>query len=84
MQKVKKMVEAGVRVGTAIRECLPVNLSEFAARHGLPRSSTNEAINGVRPATPAQIEALIAELGGTHEEWSELLRAARIAHAHAA
>ena len=55
MDKVKLMLDAGVRVGTAIRECLPMSLSAFAEKYGLPRTSTNEAYNGLRAATPAQI-----------------------------
>jgi hypothetical protein len=89
MEKVKQMVEAGVRVGTAIRECLasldkPLSIAAFVAKHGLPRTSTHEAYNGQRVATDAQIAALVAELGGTADEWREILRQARIAAAYAA
>jgi hypothetical protein len=79
MEKVKQMVEAGVRLGTAIRECLPHSIVAHCAKHRLPRSSTSEAYNGLRGATPAQVDALVTELGGTAEEWRELLREARIA-----
>jgi len=89
MDRVKEMVEAGVRVGTAIRECLagldePLSIASLAAKHDLPRTSTNEAYNGQRPATDAQIAALVVELGGKPREWRELLKQARIAAAHAA
>lgn len=84
MDKVKQMVEAGVRLGVAIRECLPMSLAAFALKHGVPRTSTNEAINGLRAATPAQIAALMSELGGTADEWRELLKQARLAVVHSA
>lgn len=84
MDRVKQMIDAGVRVGTAIRECLPMSIAALAAKHGLPRTSTNEAFNGARLATPAQIAALVAELGGDEDEWRDLLRQARIAAAMAA
>jgi plasmid maintenance system antidote protein VapI len=89
MERVKQMVEAGVRVGTAIREALaeldtPLTMSSIAAKYSLPRSSTNEAYNGLRQATPAQVDALVAELGGTPEEWRDLLKQARLAAVHAA
>lgn len=85
MEKVKQMVEAGVRLGTAIRENLrPMTLVELSTKHGLPRTSTNEAYNGLRAATPAQVAALVAELGGTEKEWREMLKQARLAAVHAA
>lgn len=79
MEKVKQMVAVGVRLGTAIRECLPTSIAAHCEKHGLPRSSTNEAYNGLRAATPAQVAALVVELGGTDEEWRELLKQARLA-----
>lgn len=94
MDKVKQMVAAGVRLGTAIRERLAdatradgaeaLTLVDLCAKYQLPRSSTSEAYGGNRKATPGQIGALVSELGGTEDEWRELLKDARLAAAHAA
>jgi plasmid maintenance system antidote protein VapI len=90
MERVKQMVEAGVRVGTAIREALseckpePLTVARLAAKHELPRTSTHEAFNGLRTPTDAQILALVTELGGTEDEWRALLKEARIRAAMAA
>jgi plasmid maintenance system antidote protein VapI len=77
MEKVKQKVAAGVAIPTAISDTLKqecgLTVEQFAAKHVLNRSTTYEAVNGSRRATDAQIAALIAELGGTADEWKELL-----------
>ena len=83
MDKVKQLMQAGATAGEAIRVALPMTLSALALKHGLPRSSTSEAFNGLRRATDAQVAALVAELGGTSEEWREVLQQARLEHAAA-
>lgn len=81
MEKVKKLVEAGASVGGAIKESLGMSVSAFAAKYGLPRTSTSEALNGSGVATERVIDALTAELGGAPDEWRALLRHARLAAA---
>lgn len=76
MEKVKKLIEAGMSIPAAIREALVQNgltVSEFAERHGLNRAAASNHINGnVRP-TDDTISALIKELDGTADDWRELL-----------
>jgi hypothetical protein len=77
MEKVKQMVQAGVSIPTAIKEALSQNgldsLEAFAGKYGLIRAAVSNHINGnVRPSDEA-IAALISELGGTPDEWRELL-----------
>ncbi len=77
MEKVKKMVEAGVSIPTAIKDALSQQglstIEAFASKHGLIRAVVSNQINAnVRPSD-STIAALIAELGGTPGEWRELL-----------
>lgn len=73
MDKVKKLIDAGASIPTAIKESLGMTINAFAERHSLPAKAVSNAINGnVRP-TDALIAALVAELGGTAGEWRELL-----------
>jgi len=77
MLKVKKMIDAGTSIPTAIKEALAQEglptIDAFASKHGLIRAAVSNQVNGnVRP-TDATITALIAELGGTPDEWRELL-----------
>jgi plasmid maintenance system antidote protein VapI len=73
VDKVKRAVKAGVSIPVAIREALGMSISAFALKHRLPRSSATNHIRGHVKATPDTINALIAELGGTEEEWRHLL-----------
>jgi plasmid maintenance system antidote protein VapI len=77
MEKVKKMVEGGASIPTAIKEALSQSgfstIQAFAEKHDLVRASVANHINGTVRATDDTIAALIAELGGTADEWRELL-----------
>lgn len=73
MDKVKKLVEAGASIPMAIRDSLGMSLAAFAEKYELPRSSITNHVNGTVRATDDTIAALIAELGGTPDEWRELL-----------
>lgn len=73
MDKVKKLVEAGVSIPTAIKESLGVPVSEFADKHGRPRPRISNVINGNLRPTDDDLRAFIAELGGTELEWRVLL-----------
>ncbi|HET8778008.1 MAG TPA: helix-turn-helix transcriptional regulator [Candidatus Limnocylindria bacterium] len=85
MDKVKALVEAGATIPAAIKTCLGMPVGEFADKHGLPRPVVSDVINGNRRAPDAYIAALVAEIGGTPEEWRELLwQAARPSHVPAA
>jgi plasmid maintenance system antidote protein VapI len=54
-----------------------MSISAFADKHDLPRSATSDALNGGRRATDAMIAALVAELGGSDEQWRTLLDESR-------
>lgn len=77
MEKVKKLVRAGSSIPTAIKEALDQvglsSVSAFAEKHQLVRASVANHINGTVRATDDTIVALVAELGGTPDEWRELL-----------
>lgn len=73
MLKVKKLVEAGASPSMAIKESLGMPVSDFAAKYNLPRGSVSNHLNGSVRATDDTINALVAELGGTPDEWRELL-----------
>jgi plasmid maintenance system antidote protein VapI len=84
MDKVKRAIQAGVSPSTAIKDALGMPVTAFAAKHGQPRGTTAEVINGMRAPTAGVLAALIAELGGTEAEWRALLyQAARRAWAAA-
>lgn len=73
MDKVNKLIELGVPIPAAIQQAIGGTLAEFADRHGMPRTTASELVNGARRPSEKQIAALIAELGGTEAEWRELL-----------
>lgn len=73
MDKVKEMIEAGVSIRTAIREALGMNYAEFGRKHGIAHASVKLHLTGHVKPTEKTINALIAELGGTEDEWRWLL-----------
>ena len=73
MDKVKRLVEAGASIPTAIKESLGMTVSAFAEKYGFPQATVSEFINGSRRPSHAFLAALISELGGTEDEWRVLL-----------
>jgi hypothetical protein len=80
MKKVKKLIDAGAPISDAITIALKgegfATIAAFAEKQGRDRSNITHAINGTRRASDADIEALMAVLGGTPDEWRELLHEA--------
>lgn len=76
MDKVRKLIEAGARVGIAIREALldcGLTVATFAAKYEVNEKAVSNTINAnIRP-TDTIIAALVKELGGTSDEWKMLL-----------
>ena len=73
MDKVKKLMEAGLSTSAAIKAALGMPLTEFADKYGIARPTVTNHINAnVRPSD-ATINALVEELGATPDEWRELL-----------
>jgi len=77
MQHVKEMVKGGTSIPAAIKDALAQkglrSIAAFARKHSLIRATASSQINGILRATDDVVAALIAELGGTSEEWRELL-----------
>lgn len=76
MEKVKKLVRAGSSIPGAIRECLPGSLRQLAMKHGRNYRNLAGAMSGKKAPTDAEVAFFIAELGGTDQEWRELLHEA--------
>jgi plasmid maintenance system antidote protein VapI len=72
MEKVKKLVEAGLSIPSAVKEALGMPVTEFAAKYGIHSAHVSSTINGGRRPTEGILGALIAELGGTEYEWRML------------
>lgn len=73
MDKVKKLMAAGMSLSAAIKEALGMSITSFADKHRLHRSITSEVINLDRAPRLDQCAALATELGGSAFEWAELL-----------
>lgn len=82
--KILQLIEAGAPVSSAVqitlagsrdREAVRTAIPRFVERHKtLIRSAATSAIYGGRAPTDDLLEALAEELGGTTEQWKELLR----------
>lgn len=73
MERVKKLVEAGLDLPSAIKAALEMSVTAFADRHDLARSVASEVINLERGPREPYCSALAKELGGSAYEWAELL-----------
>jgi plasmid maintenance system antidote protein VapI len=73
MEKVNNLISAGSTISGAIKEALGKTVVQFADDHQLPRPAVSNAINGNVRASDAVVAALAKELGGTEDEWRELL-----------
>jgi plasmid maintenance system antidote protein VapI len=69
---VRAMIEVGVRIPTAIREAIGMTDTAFALKHKRNRQNVASLLNGKRAPTDKDIAALIAECGGTPDEWRNL------------
>lgn len=70
MDKVKALVAAGATLSEAVQSALGKrSYAQLALEHGLNRSNLISTLNGGRAPTAREIEALVAELGGTPDEW---------------
>lgn len=87
MEKVKELIAEGKSITQAIKLALVMKLgvtqpvTAFADKYSLPRGSVSNHLNATTRAADDTIAALVTELGGTAEEWRELLwQAMRPAH----
>jgi plasmid maintenance system antidote protein VapI len=76
VDKVKKLVRAGSSIPGAIKESLGESIRAIALKHGRNYNNFADVVNGKRAPTDRDVAALIAELGGTEQEWKELLHEA--------
>lgn len=73
MDKVKALVAAGASLANAVRDALgDRSIAQVALERGVSRQNLTSALNGARVPTEREIEALIAELGGSPDEWRQL------------
>lgn len=78
MNQVKRMMEAGVSLPTAVKEILAnkepsVTLAKFAEDSGRSVTTISNVINGNVKPSDADIAALVDEFGGDADEWRLLL-----------
>lgn len=73
MEKVKRLVDAGAKPTSAIKEALGMSVTEFCDLYKLPRGTTSEALNASRKPTAAQLKALSKHLGGSTAAWQRFL-----------
>jgi hypothetical protein len=77
MDQVKKLIRAGASIPTAVKEALALNglpsVQAFANKHDLDRSRVASHFNGGARPDEGTLSALSLELGGTVDEWRELL-----------
>jgi hypothetical protein len=76
MEQVKQMVDAGARIPVAVKEALlakGLTIPTFAEKYGLSDTVVRNAITGLQRAGEKVLTALSTELGGTSDEWAELL-----------
>lgn len=76
METVRRMVEVGVSIPTAIKEALKakgLEVGQFAEKYSLPEKSVSNGINANVKPTQGLVDALSAELGGSPFEWRMLL-----------
>jgi hypothetical protein len=73
MDKVKALIAAGATLSEAVRSALgDRSLAQVALERQVDRSNLISALNGGRAPTRGDIDAMIAELGGTPDEWRPL------------
>lgn len=73
MDKVKNLMAHGASLGDAVRIALgDKTIPLVASERGLNRTTLSTALAGGRPPTVAEVEAMVAELGGTFEEWRDV------------
>lgn len=79
MTKIKELVRAGSSIPGAIREVLSqkdLSIAAFCDKYDRNRQNMSMVIAGSRSPAPADVDALVAELGGTDIEWRQLLHEA--------
>jgi hypothetical protein len=79
VENIKRLIAAGSTISGAIKEVLSqkgLSVSAFAKKYERNSNNMINAIAGTRAPSPGDLEALIAELGGTDLEWRELLHEA--------
>ncbi|HWL41008.1 MAG TPA: hypothetical protein VNO75_12305 [Gemmatimonadaceae bacterium] len=79
MDKIKELIRAGSSIPGAIREVLSqrgLSIAAFSDRYDRNRQNMSMVIAGNRAPAQADVDALIAELGGTDLDWRELLHEA--------
>lgn len=81
MDKVKELMARGRTIPEAIKGALGMTVMAFAEKHSIAYGTASNHLNATVRPSDQTIAALVAELGGTENEWRELLwQAMRPAH----
>lgn len=73
MEKVKALLSAGATLSEAVQSALGNrSIAQVALERGVNRSNLYSVLGGARVASAKEVDALVAELGGTPEEWRSL------------
>lgn len=73
MDKVKQMMDAGISLGTAIKEALGQSVTSWADKNSLSRQIVSEVLNSERTPRVEICRALERDLGGDAYAWAMLL-----------
>lgn len=85
MEKVKRLLAAGATLSEAVKSALaPRSLSRVALERGVNLSELSSSLSGSRLVSDRIIGAMIAELGGTADDWRQMFSDAMQARAAAA
>lgn len=79
MENIKRLIDAGSTISGAIKEVLSqrdLSVSAFAKKYERNANNMIAVVSGARAPAAADVDALIAELGGTEAEWLDLLHQA--------
>jgi hypothetical protein len=79
MKNVQRFRELGLGIPSAVKAGLDasgLSVAAFALKHQLRRQHVSRAINGQEAPVDRLVDALVAELGGAHDEWRALLHEA--------
>lgn len=72
MDKVHQLLAADLSFAEAVKAALGKTVEQIALDHKLQRPRFSEMLNGRIVPDDRQLAALVAELGGTSEEWLDL------------
>jgi hypothetical protein len=73
VEKIQKLIKAGVPIPDAIVLALGMSIKEFSLLHARMPSNIGQILRGRLAPSDKDLEALMTQLGGSEEEWRRLL-----------